>query len=155
MKLTDYMDQNLIFSGIKAADKPELLEKLADLVSGRLGGITREQLLRKLAQREADGSTGIGQGVAVPHATVEGVSATVCMLITFPEGIDFDSIDNRPVRVMFLLLSPPGETGLHVRLLARIARLVRTGQFVEKLAASSDPEYLYELVKDEDLRHDE
>lgn len=153
MKLADYMDQELIYTNFNADDKPGLLGAIADLISERFPEVNREELYEKLNQREAAGSTGIGRGVAIPHATVDGLSKTVCMLICNPSGIPFDSIDQLPVRLIFLLLSPPGEIGLHIKLLARIARLVKREEFLNAVAASCSPEELYKLIAQEDNRH--
>lgn len=153
MKLSEYIDQNLIFADFRPDDKSGLLEKFANAASEQLPGISAGQLHRKLAQREEAGSTGIGHGVAVPHARIDGLEKTVCLLFIVSEGVDFDSIDRQAVRVVFLLISPPTETGLHIKLLARIARIVKSKEFVEAVAASSDPAVLFELIEREDNRH--
>ena len=153
MKLIDYMDQGLIYADFNAKDKPSLLAALADLVSERFPKVSRDELYQKLNQREAAGSTGIGRGVAIPHATIEGLPKTVCMLICVQKGIPFDAIDQQPVRLIFLLVSPPGETGLHIKLLARIARLVKREDFLNTVAESCSPEALYKLIAQEDNRH--
>jgi len=153
MKLVNYLDQNLIFVGVKADDKAGLLALLARQVADRYPDVSPDELCRKLIEREEAGSTGIGFGVAVPHATVIGLPKTVCMLACTTEGIDFDAIDHRPVRMVFLLVSPPGETGLHIKLLARIARLIKSGGILAAAAPSMRPKEVYELVAREDTRH--
>lgn len=153
MKLIDFMDQDMIFDGVKADDKPTLLASLAERVAERYPDVSPEALRRKLTEREEAGSTGIGRGVAIPHATIEGLPRTVCMLICIPNGMHFDAIDKLPVRLIFLLVSPPGETGLHVKLLARIARLVKREDFLNTVAASCSAEALYKLIAQEDSRH--
>lgn len=155
MKLTDYMHPDLIFVDVKAQDKPGVLKDFARRVAGHFTGVDPDQLYRKLKTREAESSTGIGQGVAVPHAIIEGLPNSVCLLITLSEAIDFNAIDQNPVRAVFLLISPPGETGLHIKLLARIARLAKREGFVEAVAASKNPEALYDRIKAEDNRHGE
>ncbi len=153
MKLTDYMDQELIYADFNADDKPGFLAAIADLVSERFPEVNRKELYEKLNQREAAGSTGIGCGVAIPHAMIDGLSKTVCILICIPRGIAFDSIDQLPVRLIFLLLSPPGETGLHIKLLARIARLIKNEDFINSVAVSCDPQELHRQIAMEDNRH--
>ena len=153
MKLINYLDQNLIFVGVKADDKAGLLALLARRVADRYPDVSPDELRRKLIEREQAGSTGIGFGVAVPHATVEGLPQTVCMLACTTEGLDFDAIDHRPVRMVFLLVSPPGETGLHIKLLARIARLIKSGGILKAASPSMPPKEVYELIAREDTRH--
>jgi PTS system nitrogen regulatory IIA component len=153
MKLIDFLNQDLIFTGLAANDKSALLALLADRVAERYPDVSPGELQRKLTEREEAGSTGIGYGVAVPHATIEGLPKTVCMLACTANGIDFDAIDHRPVRMVFLLVSPPGETGLHIKLLARIARLVKSGEILKAASQSMPPSEVYDLIAREDGRH--
>ena len=153
MKLIDFLNQDLIFTGLEANDKSGLLALLADRVAERCPDVSPDELQRKLTEREEAGSTGIGFGVAVPHATVDGLPKTVCMLACTANGIDFDAIDHRPVRMVFLLVSPPGETGLHIKLLARIARLVKSGEILKAASQSMPPSEVYDLIAREDGRH--
>ena len=153
MKLTDYMDQGLIYADFNAEDKAGLLGALAALVSERFPQVSHDELRQKLSQREAAGSTGIGHGVAIPHATIEGLPGTLCMLICIRKGIRFDAIDQQPVHLIFLLVSPPGEIGLHIKLLARIARLIKNEQFLNAVATSCDAKELHRLIAEEDNRH--
>ena len=153
MKLSDYMDQELIYVDFHADDKPRLLATLADLVSRRFPEVSRDALHQKLSRREEAGSTGIGRGVAIPHATIAGLPKTLCMLLCSQKEIPFDAIDHQPVRLIFLLVSPPGETGLHIKLLARIARLVKNEEFLNTVATSCSSEELHRLIAEEDNRH--
>ncbi|MBS3757287.1 MAG: PTS sugar transporter subunit IIA [Desulfobacterales bacterium] len=153
MKLTDYLDQELIYMDFNADNKSALLRKIADRVSERFPEVNRKELYEKLNRREQAGSTGIGRGVAIPHATVDGLPKTVCMLICISKGISFDAVDQLPVRLVFFLVSPPGETGLHIKLLARIARLVKKAEFLDTVATSCNSEEIYRQVAKEDNRH--
>jgi len=153
MRLRDHLRKDLVFSLPAPPDKQELLEQLASLVAARLSGVDATQLLDRLAQREEQISTGIGHGVAIPHTTLEGLAEPLCVVVQIPGGCDFCALDRSPVHVLFLLLSPPGKTGHHIRLLARIARLVDSRAFVEDLARARDAEEVYERVVAEDSRH--
>ena len=153
MKLINYLDQSLIVVGVKADDKAGLLALLARRLADRYPDVSLDELRRKLTEREVAGSTGIGYGVAVPHATVDGLPQTVCLLALTAKGIDFDAIDHSPVRMVFLLVSPPGETGLHIKLLARIARLIKSGEILKAASQSMGSKEIYDLIAREDARH--
>jgi PTS system nitrogen regulatory IIA component len=153
MRLRDHVDSGLIFVNVKPADKSSLLRLLVDRTSERLSGIDGTELLQCLEERERKGSTGIGQGVAVPHATVEGLDKPICVLAQIPGGVEFDSIDHAPVRFVFMLLSPANAVWSHLRLLARISRIVSCEKFIRDVVAAPDSETVLELVAQEDERH--
>ncbi len=153
MRLRDYTDSDLVFVFRDQCDKPAFLQRLVALVKERLPGIDDEALLARLMDREEQVTTGIGRGVAIPHAIVDGLDRTRCVVVQIPDGIDYQSLDAAPVNVAFLLLSPPGVTGVHIRLLARIARLVDRGEFVLTLARAESEDQVYQVLMDEDGRH--
>jgi PTS system nitrogen regulatory IIA component len=153
MKLCDYLNEQCVFIELQPADKHALLAMLAEAVARCQPGVDRDRLTSKLLDRENEGSTGIGRGMAVPHATIEGLPRTLCMIARLPDGLDFDAIDQKPVRLVFLLVSPPGEIGLHVRLLARIARMVKSGEFLSAAQGEVSAQQLCAIVQREDERH--
>ena len=153
MKLCHYLNEQCVFIELKPADKQALLNMLAEEVVRCHPGVDRDQLISRLLEREKAGSTGIGRGVAVPHATIEGLPETLCMIARLPGGIDFGAIDQKPVRLVFLLVSPPGEIGLHVRLLARIARLLKRGELLSAVEGDVSARQVCALVQREDERH--
>lgn len=153
MKLTDYLDMQCVFAELKPADKFDLLAMLADRVVDRYPSVQRDVLIDKLIDREAQVSTGIGRGVAVPHAMIEGVAKTVCMIAHLSAGIDFDAVDGEPVCLVFLLLSPPGEMGKHIKVLARIARMMKSGEIHEAVSRGLSARELCLIIEQEDERH--
>lgn len=153
MRLVDYTEPGLIFILRGQWEKHSFLQRLVLRVKQQLPEVDHEILLARLIEREEQVTTGIGHGVAIPHATVEGLDHTRCVIVQIPDGIDYESLDASPVRVAFLLLSPPHSTGVHLRLLARIARLVESGQLILDVARASDPEQIFEAVEREDRRH--
>ncbi|MBI4881835.1 MAG: PTS sugar transporter subunit IIA [Planctomycetes bacterium] len=153
MRLRDHIDQSLIFVDLRAADKAELLEELVRRASSRFPGIDSADLLRRLSERERQVSTGVGKGIAIPHTAVAGLERTVCLLARVPDGVAFDSIDLAPVRFVFLLLSPPNTIGQHLKLLARISRVVGSDAFVKAVLRAENPREIYDLVVEEDARH--
>ena len=153
MKLRDYTKRELVFVFGEQCDKRPFLQRLVRLVKDQLPGIDDVSLLERLYAREEQVTTGIGHGVAIPHAIVDGLDHTCCVVVQIPGGIDYESLDASPVHVAFLLLSPPGVTGVHIRLLARIARLVDSGQLVRGIAEAADAAEVYQVLMDQDASH--
>lgn len=153
MRLRDHTNRDLVFVFEEQCEKRPFLERLVGLVKEQLPGVDSEALLERLIQREEQVTTGIGHGVAIPHAMVDGLDKTCCVVVQIPGGIDYESLDASPVHVAFLLLSPPRVTGLHIRLLARIARLVDGGELVRNMARASGADEVYEALLAEDGRH--
>ena len=153
MRLRDHTSRELVFVFSEPCGKRPFLEQLVGLVREQLPGIDDASLLARLIAREEQVTTGIGHGVAIPHAIVDGLERTRCVVVQIPGGMDFESLDASPVHVAFLLLSPPGVTGVHIRLLARIARLVDSGQLVQDIARAASADEVYEVLMDLDGRH--
>ncbi|MBW2525402.1 MAG: PTS sugar transporter subunit IIA [Deltaproteobacteria bacterium] len=153
MRLQRHLDKTLVFPGLRCQSKEELLRQLADQTAEHLPVVDANLLWSLLRQREAGSTTGIGSGVAVPHCTVDGLDESICVLAQVPDGVDFGAIDEAPVHFVFLLLSPPEAIGTHLRLLARIARLLHSTGFPESLRESGDADAIYQRVVTEDSRH--
>ena len=153
MHLKDHISSDLVFIIQGASDKAAFLKGLVARVKERFKDVDDKALFRRLIEREEEISTGIGHGVAIPHATVDNLDESVCIIAQTPEGLDFKSLDSSPVHITFLLLSPPDSTGVHLRLLARIARLVSDEKFILKIATAKDESDLYALIQEEDSRH--
>jgi nitrogen PTS system EIIA component len=153
MHLRDYLDPSLIFTGLASADKQTLLDDLATLTTGRLPSVAHKALLDQLRAREKESSTGVGQGVAIPHCFLEGLDRSLCILAQVPQGVAFDAIDEKPVYILFMLLSPPDARMAHLRLLARISRIASREGFLQEATEAASPEALYELMVREDHSH--
>src|SRR5690606_38645929 len=121
-----------------AADKPAALRELTQLLAG-LAGVPPEPLLAAIEERERVLSTGIGHGIAIPHAKPPLVNGLVLVAGTAPAGIPFDALDGEPGRRRFLVSGPESAAGLHVTALSRMARLVRRESVREALVAAPDP----------------
>jgi PTS system nitrogen regulatory IIA component len=153
MHLIDYISENLIFVLSKPENKLDFLEKLVGCVKSRFASIDEAALLDRLKEREEVVSTGIGHGVAIPHATIEGIDKTYCIVAQISDGVDFQSLDAAEVHIVFLLLSPSENVGTHLRLLARIARVVMNEAFVATLAKAEVNWEIFALIAEEDSRH--
>ncbi len=140
MKLSEYADPGLVVTEIEPGDVGEILAQLvAPLVPAGFVSSTSE-VVSALSAREKVLSTGIGSGIAVPHAICAALSGPCLVIGLSPSGIEFRAMDEQPVNVFFVLLSPPDHAGNHIRMLARIARLARHVEFVDALRTCGDPQ---------------
>ena len=153
MHLKDHISRDLVFIITGQSEKEAFLKELVNRVKDRFQNIDDATLLKRLIEREEQVSTGIGHSVAVPHATLDDLDESVCVVAQTPQGIDFKSLDSSMVHITFLLLSPPESTGVHLRLLARVARLASSQSFIRKMATAKNVEELYDLIEEEDGRH--
>lgn len=145
--LWQILDPAAVALQLQARRKDEALVEMAGLLV-RAGKIREPAaLVESLRAREKQVSTGIGQGIAIPHCVCPQLESTVLALGRKPEGLPFDSIDRRPVRLVFLLAGPAGQQTTHLRLLSRLARLLRDPTFGAALLAAASPEQIIELLR--------
>jgi mannitol/fructose-specific phosphotransferase system IIA component (Ntr-type) len=150
MRLRDLVDESVVKVGLESLDKEECFEEVIDLLvrAGRLSD--RAGALEAVRQRESQGTTGIGQGVAIPHGKHASIPSLTAALGISADGIEFDAIDGEPVRLVFLLLAPTDDPGPHVRALAEIARLVQTPGFYRKLTEAKSPAEALDILDAEE-----
>lgn len=139
MQLADFLDFDAIKTSLPGGNKRSLLQQLANLAAQRLG-VDASTIHASLVEREQLGSTGFGQGVAIPHGKIEGLSRIYGLFARLSEPLDYKAIDGRPVDLIFLLLSPVDAGAEHLKALAAISRVTRNGATLEKMrgARSSD-----------------
>jgi PTS system nitrogen regulatory IIA component len=130
---------------IRADSKPAILGALADLFAS-VYALDRAEILRRIEEREALGSTGFGRGIAIPHARVSGLGRPVAAFLRLDSPVDFDSADGRPVDLVFGLLSPEQAGATHLHALAAISRMMRDERMHSALAEAREPEALYGLL---------
>ena len=153
MRLTDYIDSSCVRVGLHSGDKESTLKIMVDLVGDE--GLVRDRkaLMKALKQREEVVSTGIGNSVAIPHADLPEIEKPRLALGVFPQGVDFDSLDEEPVQVVFLLLGTPRTPGLHMKILARIARLSKDEDFASGLSQAGGADGVLARLKELEARH--
>ncbi len=151
MRLSDIISSDRILVDRHGAlpNKAEALRALAGLL-GNAVGAPEAEVLGLLLEREQLQSTGIGEGVAIPHSALEHAGAQAAALLLFPKGIDFDAIDGQPVQIVFGVVGPKRATGEHLRTLARISRLLRDEATRQLLVNAASPEVAYELIESHD-----
>lgn len=151
MHLTEFLDFDAIKPALSAGNKRSLLQQLANLAGSRLG-IPAAEILETLSEREKLGSTGFGQGVAIPHGKVEGLSRIYCMFVRLSEPIRYKAIDGVPVDLVFLLLSPPDAGADHLKALAAISRVVRHRPTLDKMRGARSRDALAAVLMGADER---
>ncbi len=151
MKLMDVLRRECVATGLVLPDKRSALEAVARLAaqSPALGGADAANIADALIKREEVGTTGFGKGIAIPHCRIEGVSEFVVGLASVPAGVDFDSIDGKPVRLIVFIVGPADGSTTHIKLLSAISRVLSTDGAVDEMAAASSVEALGESF----LRH--
>ena len=132
MQLADFLDCDAIKTALPGGNKRSLMKQLAELAGQRVGA-EPATVLAGLNEREQLGSTGFGQGVAIPHAKIEGLDEIYALFARLGEPVDYKAIDGRPVDLVFLLLSPPDAGAEHLKALAAISRVTRDAATLERL----------------------
>jgi PTS system fructose-specific IIC component len=149
MSIIEYIRPECVLLNLKADTKLKVFEELASslVTSGLLDGAGAELLVRKLEEREKLSTTGVGEGVAIPHASLEGFNETVIVIGCLPNGVDFASVDNAPVKVVFMIIGSQSVPRLHIQILARIVRLCRNKELMNKLQSVSTPQEVMDAIR--------
>jgi len=152
MKISELLKEDCIIENLAANDKEGALNEVSLFLEHR--GIIQDhdQLFQSLLEREKLGSTGIGDNMAIPHAKYESIEQIVTVFARSREGIDFQSLDRKPVHFIFLLLAPPASTGLHLKALAKIARLFKNQSLRENILNAEDANTIHSLLLEEDSK---
>ncbi len=145
MELTDILSEESVIVCTGLATKREVLERLAQQAA-ELTGRDARAVFEALNDREALGSTGLGNGIAIPHGKFSGLSGVTAVFARLERAVDFDAVDDQPVDLVMMLLAPLGAGADHLKALARVARILRTESVVEQLRSTFDPRQLYAVL---------
>jgi nitrogen PTS system EIIA component len=145
MKISDFLSPAQVMIDVRASDKRCLLEQLSTQAAAE-AGLSRDIVVREIAEREELGSTGVGNGVALPHARFPNLNAPFGSLVRLRHGIDFDAIDGGPVDIVVLLLLPEATDSVKGNALACIARALRDPETLQMLRSARDREMLFRVV---------
>jgi nitrogen PTS system EIIA component len=151
MQLSEFLDFDAIKPAFPGGSKRSLLQQLANLASQRLG-LESAAILSSLAERERLGSTGFGQGVAIPHGKIDGLTRIYGLFVRLGEPVDFKALDKVPVDLVFLLLSPPQAGAEHLKALAAISRVTRHAPILEKMRGARSRDALAAVLMGADER---
>lgn len=145
MDLGDLVTIDRIIPSLQVKSKKQALHELSQRAA-EVTSVPARELFDMLLQRERLGSTGLGRGIAIPHVKVRNLKSIVCLFARMAEPVDFDSLDNEPVDLIFLLLAPEHASGDHLKALARLSRLLREPDVLARLRASRDKETLHGVL---------
>jgi PTS system nitrogen regulatory IIA component len=151
-ELSDLLSPDAVLAALAVPNKKALFQQLA-AIAGRMVGIDAKLVVERLGERERLGSTGFGGGVAIPHGKIEGLDRVVGLFARLASPIDFSAIDDMPVDLIFLLLSPPDAGVEHLKALARVSRRLRDRAFVAKLRGAGSEDALYALFATGEARN--
>lgn len=152
MHLTDILRPEMVWTDLRANNKPEIIRELAHLMAKNDRALDENVISEVLMERERLGSTGIQDGIAIPHGKVPGLERIVIACGRSPSGIDFDAHDQKPTHLFFVLLAPEFAAGQHLKALARLSRLLKDSSFREKLMASGDSKDFFDQIVAEDKK---
>jgi nitrogen PTS system EIIA component len=150
VKIVDFLPEELVFPALDAGSKEGVLQELARGLAQAHPEIDPAKLVEVLLEREKLGSTAIGDGIAIPHGKLPGLSTVLGAFGRHPAGLDFQSLDGAPTKLFFLLVAPEDSAGMHLKALARVSRLLKDAAFRSRLVAAETREALYQLIREED-----
>ena len=153
MKIADILTEELIISELRASSKRGVLDEMAGILTTVYPEIDRQRLSHILEEREKLGSTAIGGGIAIPHGKLPGLDHVLAVFGRSPTGVDFESVDGAPTKLFFLLVAPEDSSGMHLKALARISRLLKEESVRERLLTCSDRAGLLRIIREEDGKY--
>jgi PTS system nitrogen regulatory IIA component len=152
MKIMDILLKDAVILDIESTGKREVLAELSEGAARAEPSLDRERLFQVLLERENLQSTGIGDGVAIPHGKMPGLAHLVASFARSQTGIDFQSIDGQPTHLFFLLVVPEHSGGQHLKALARISRFFRDAAFRKALNEAESPEDVFRAIEEQDAK---
>ena len=150
MKISELLNPQAIVADLQARDKTRALAELTDALIACESSLSREDVITVLQEREKLGSTGIGDGVAIPHGKLAGIPELKLVFGRSHSGVDFESMDGQPAHLFFLLIAPEESVGVHLKTLARISKLLKDATIRKKLMDAVDQQAIYQVIIDEE-----
>jgi len=148
--MMDFLHEKAVSVDIKATKKSDVIKELVDLLSQTHPLKQNDKLIKTLMNRESLGSTGIGQGIGIPHAKSDIVHELIGVLGISKAGVDFDSLDGEPTHIFILLVAPEDAAGPHLKALAKISRMLKDKFIRDSLIAAKDPKAVIDIISQED-----
>ena len=150
MRILDFLCKNAVTADLKSQNKKEAIEELVGLLYKAKKIKSKEKVVKILIEREKLGSTGIGQGIAIPHGKSSGVTNIIAAFGVSKNGVNFDALDGESVYLIFLLIAPPDLAGVHLKALAKISRLLKDKFFRQALRNAASVDEIIKIIKEED-----
>ncbi|REL38278.1 PTS sugar transporter subunit IIA [Rhodohalobacter sp. SW132] len=153
MDIYSLLDKSTIIAGLKADDKKDLINELVDLLEPKVNSDQLEKIRSSVFEREEIMSTGVGKQLAIPHGKCSQIDDILASFALLEDPIDFNSIDNEPVKIVFLLVGPESKCNTHIKLLSRISRLMNSSSFREKLIGCTSADEIFETFQREEIEY--
>ncbi len=153
MKILDYLDQEWILPDLEGTDKPSILKELSGVLVKPLKAASPDEIVQVLLEREKLGSTGIGEGIAMPHGRLKRLKRFYVAFGRSLKGVDFDSIDHHPSHLFFLVMAPENSAVENLKLLSRIVTLLKDASFKKKLIEAPSRKELHRIISEEDEKY--
>ncbi len=153
MRLTDILSENRIKIPLANTEKEKIIEEMVGVIADSVKLENKAEILKAVLDREAVMSTGVGDEVAIPHGKTESLNEIIAALGITKDPIDFNSLDDKPVRLVWLLIGPQDKTGPHLKALSRISRLMHKKEFRERLIETKTPKDAIEVIDSEDTKY--
>jgi PTS system nitrogen regulatory IIA component len=153
MKITDFLKQSSIIPELRARDKNAALAELSAKIAESIPGLAAKDLERVLWERERLESTGIADGVAIPHGKMASLNELLAAFGRSQSGVEFQAIDGKPSQIFFVLVAPENSVGLHLKALARISRLCKDPGFRGRLLGAQDTADIFRVIREEDDKY--
>ena len=150
MKIVELLQPQAITAELKSTSKPDVLAELTDAILRVENHLDRDEVIAVLKERERLGSTGIGEGVAIPHGKLRHIDKLLISFGRSRAGIDFDSMDGRPAHLFFLLVAPEESVGVHLKTLARISKLLKNSEVRRRLQDAGTADDIYRIIAEEE-----
>jgi PTS system nitrogen regulatory IIA component len=153
MKIMDYLDEEWVIGDLQGADKISILKELSSVLVNPCKANSVEEMLQILLDREKLGSTGIGEGIAVPHGRLKKLKKFFISFGRSVKGVDFDSIDRKPSQLFFLVMAPENSAVDNLKLLSRIVTLLKEPSFKKRLMEAPSRKELFKVISEEDEKY--
>ncbi len=153
MKIMDYLNEEWVIPDLKGTDKPSILKELSGVLAKACQASSVEELFQVLLDREKLGSTGIGEGIAIPHGRLKKLKRFYICFGRSVQGVDFDSIDRKPSQLFFLVMAPENSAVDNLKLLSRIVTLLKEPSFKKRLMEARSQKELFQIISEEDEKY--
>lgn len=153
MNIHTLLDESTILANLEVENKKELLNQLIDLLKPEVNGEQLKEIRKAVFEREDIMSTGVGKGLAIPHGKAKNIEKTYASFALLKEPVAYESVDEEPVQIVFLLVGPDSKNNIHIKLLSRISRLMNSKEFRNKLMKCESSAEILRVFKDEEEKY--
>src|SRR4051812_28597308 len=153
MRIAEFLREDLVLPDLASTDKAGVVRELCAGLARANPPLSAPRLTETLLERERLGSTGIGEGVAIPHGKLPGIPGLIAAFARKKAGLDFAAIDGKPTYLFFVLFAPDNSAGLHLKALARISRLFKQPQFRQAILDADGAPAIFRLISEEDAKY--